>query len=64
MNNAEVLSTTHRHKNLKKKRTHTLPILIYSTISQPCIICRQKQNNFSCIFIALPEYRKKYLKKD
>ena len=44
MNNAEVLSTTHRHKNLKKKNTHThtLPILIYSTISQPCIICRQK----------------------
>ena len=42
MNNAKALSTTHRHKNLKKKYTHTLPIPIYSTISQPCIIYRQK----------------------
>ena len=40
MDNAEALSTNHRNKNLKKAQT--LPILIYSTISQPCIIYRQK----------------------
>ena len=41
MNNAEALSTTHRQENLEKN-THTLPILIYSTISQTCITYRQK----------------------
>ena len=56
MNNAEALSTTHKHKNLKK-HTHTLPILIYCTIGQPCVIYRQNKTVSLVCFIALPEYR-------
>ena len=52
----ETLRSTERKK--RKTHTHILPVLIFYTISQPCIIIDKNKTISYVCFIALPEFKK------